>query len=612
VLTAEQLRHGFTIGDRLVEPARNTIRRADGEAHVEPKVMAVLVCLAGRAGEVVTRQEIYDAVWGRAVVSDQALTNCISELRQHLGDDRAGPLFIETVPKRGYRLLAPVRPASEATPAATTGRTAKRRLPLALLALAVVVVPGLLAWWSFSGTARRPASVVVVPFDDPGSAGGFDYLRLALPDEITTLLAASPELVVRPFEHEAVAAPLEAGRSRGATHVVTGHYYLEQAGRLTVAVEAQDVAGERIVWRARLTVPADDLLALRSALAERVRGGLLPALGAAASALTPLPASREAYDLYLRSLGLARHPEPTERAVELLVRAVELDPGFAPAWAALGDRWHAHGSLGRGGEPALEQALAAWQRALELDPGAINPALGIVRLKSESGELEEAYAYGHALAGRFENNAAAQFALAYVYKYGGMLDAAQRHCEAALALDRDNPDLRSCAYAFLYAGKLDRVQAFLDTDEGSFFSTWGTVLLELRRGNAERALVAARLSAPDRHTRMLMEPCLEGRRGTELDEATAAFVAYWSSRRDPELAYGLAPMLEYCGRRAEALDFLERAVAHNFCAYPALDLDPIWDGMREEPRFLRVREDAIACHRRFREAVERAAAGEGS
>src|SRR5690606_16403352 len=162
---------------------------------------------------------------------------------------------------------------------------------------------------------------------------------------------------------------------------------------LTVAVEAQDVAGERIVWRARLTVPADDLLALHAALAERVRGGLLPALGAAAGAVTPMPASREAYDLYLRSLGLPRHPEPTERAVELLVRAVELDPGFAPAWTALGDRWHAHGSLGTGGEAALEQALLAWQRALELDPDAIMAALGIVRLRTESGDLAGAYAH---------------------------------------------------------------------------------------------------------------------------------------------------------------------------------------------------------------------------
>src|SRR5690606_17451 len=137
-LTAEELRQGFTIGDRVVEPARNRIRGPDGEAHVEPKVMDVLVCLAGRAGEVVTRQALYDAVWGKAIVSDQALTNCISELRHHLGDDRAEPRYIETVPKRGYRLLAPVRPAGDAAPAMPTAPATRRRVPLVLPLLGAV------------------------------------------------------------------------------------------------------------------------------------------------------------------------------------------------------------------------------------------------------------------------------------------------------------------------------------------------------------------------------------------------------------------------------------------------------------------------------------------
>ncbi|HLT91166.1 MAG TPA: winged helix-turn-helix domain-containing protein [Woeseiaceae bacterium] len=611
----DHLQQGFTVGDRFVEPARNRIRGPEGEVHVEPKVMAVLVCLAAQAGEVVSRGALYDAVWGKAIVSDQALTNCISELRQLLGDDRAAPRYIETVPKRGYRLLAPVRPAHGPRGPAPPGG---RRRPLGVV-LGVLAVGGalvLFAWWSLTGTREHATSVVVVPFENPGDDAGLDYLRFALPDEITSLLTASRNLVVRPFEHERHGTPLEAGRARNAAHVVTGHYYLEEGDRLTVAVEAQDVAGERLVWRARVTVPAGDLLGMRAALAERVQRGLLPALGVAAPEPGTRPAAADAYRDYLRSLALPKHPEQTVRAIELLERAVALDPQFAPAWSALGLRWYEHGNYGEGREAARTRALAAYRKALELDPAAIPAAVGIVVMTSEAGELEEAYREAKRLVERFDANAEAHLALALVHRFGGLLDASQRHCERAYALDPGNPRLRSCGYSFLYDGKLDRVQAFLDTDEGSYFSHWGTVLLNLRRGDDAAALVAARRVAPDRHTRWFMEACLEGARGEALEARAAAFVGYWSvNRTDPELAYALAPMLEYCGRRDAALEFLARAVAGNFCAFPALDRDPIWGRLRRDARFPGLREDALACHHRYRQAVQavgavrRAAAG---
>ena len=109
VFTPQELQAGFSIADCLIEPRQNRIARGGAEVRVEPRVMDVLVCLAQNAGEVVSRETLNRQVWGNVVVTDQAVTNCISELRQHLGDDRASHRVIETISKRGYRLTAPVR-----------------------------------------------------------------------------------------------------------------------------------------------------------------------------------------------------------------------------------------------------------------------------------------------------------------------------------------------------------------------------------------------------------------------------------------------------------------------------------------------------------------------
>jgi DNA-binding winged helix-turn-helix (wHTH) protein/TolB-like protein len=609
--TGQELRSGFRLGDHLVQPGQNRIVRSDGEARLEPRVMEVLVCLAEHAGEVVSRDTLYERVWGDLVVTDQAVTNCISELRHHLRDDRATPRFIETIPKRGYRLVAPVRTGAPESPqggAARAGDRTSRRRALAGGLLLLVVAFGV-AWSLRQTDGPALTSVAVLPFDNVGGDETLDYLRLALPDEITTLLTKSRDLAVRPFDHRSTADPLAAARARRVGHIVTGHYYFEGSDRLTLAVEAQHVVQERLVWRARITAPAEDLLAMRRQIAERVRLGLLPALGAARNpAPGPSPANDEAYQLYLHSLAIPKHPELTERAIDLLERAVELDPEFAPAWEALGLRYYEHGSYGDGGERARQQSLAAYRRALEVDPALIVAARQIIVFRTEAGDLEAAYREARRLVEESGRSAEAHFALAFVYRFGGLLEASQRHCELALHRDPYDSRLRSCAYSYLYAGELGRVQDFLALDEGSYFSHWGTVLFHLRRKDDAAALNSARQDSPDSPTRQFMEPCLQGERGAALDAPAAGFIRHWQQSSDPELLYALAPMLAYCGRRGDALQFLERAVDSNFCSYPALDEDPAWDAMLRDATFLRIRQKAVACHQRFREIV---AAGTG-
>jgi DNA-binding NarL/FixJ family response regulator/DNA-binding winged helix-turn-helix (wHTH) protein len=115
------LKDGFRIGAHRIEPLSGEISGPSGKRHVQPKVMDVLLCLVAHGGKLVERDAIINEVWGRAT-SEEALTRCISELRAALDDDRGTPRLIQTVPKRGYRLLEPATPDAAASAPADAGR----------------------------------------------------------------------------------------------------------------------------------------------------------------------------------------------------------------------------------------------------------------------------------------------------------------------------------------------------------------------------------------------------------------------------------------------------------------------------------------------------------
>ena len=98
----------FRVGDWWVEPALDAIKRGETLRHVEPKVMAALIALARRAGEVLTKAELTDAVWQVPFISENRLVGVIAELRRAFGDDAGAPRIVETIPTRGYRLAVPV------------------------------------------------------------------------------------------------------------------------------------------------------------------------------------------------------------------------------------------------------------------------------------------------------------------------------------------------------------------------------------------------------------------------------------------------------------------------------------------------------------------------
>lgn len=107
----------FSLGDWLVQPSLNLVSRGETQIRLEPRAIDVLAYLAARAGKVVSKTELIDAVWQKRFVSEATLTHTIAVLRDALGDDVHAPRYIATVHKRGYRIVAPVQSVTALAPA---------------------------------------------------------------------------------------------------------------------------------------------------------------------------------------------------------------------------------------------------------------------------------------------------------------------------------------------------------------------------------------------------------------------------------------------------------------------------------------------------------------
>jgi TolB-like protein len=453
-------------------------------------------------------------------------------------------------------------------------------------------------------------TVVVLPFNDLGADSSLGYLRVAVPDEITTTLSRVASLTVRPFvsnpaDSEGVLDPRKAGEELRADNVVSGQYFRE-GDSLQLTLEVIQVEDNSILWRDSISVPASDLLSLRDQVAQLVQEGLLPKLGVTSPGDSEgtRPTNPEAYELYLHSLVISTDPGPNKRAIELLERAVDLDPHYAPAWERLSLRYAFDGSYGGGGESAFRKAEAAGDRALELDPELMSAASNQVIWQVERADLLGAYDTAAALVDRRPDSAEALFARSYVYRYAGLLDEAMADCDRALALDPKNEGLRSCSIAFIHGQRFEPAMTFLDLTLGSDFYFDVVAHMELGRGRPEAALQSwGRVSAGwASHEGRLLRACLED--APQLPEISREDEAVYDTVRDPETLYFAASEQAFCEQKAPALRLLRRAIARDHCSYPAIDNDRSWDSLREDPDFLALREEAMVCRQRFLDHTE--------
>jgi TolB-like protein/DNA-binding winged helix-turn-helix (wHTH) protein/cytochrome c-type biogenesis protein CcmH/NrfG len=374
-----------------LDPARHRLLDGTREVPLRPKAYDVLRVLAERADRVASKEEIMAAVWPNVFVTDDSLVQCVTEIRQALGD--AGPRIIRTVPRRGYRLVAQVAAADggQTRPTVWVGlrQHRPRRAVLAIAACLLVALAAAGWWWGTRHNtqdaggpwpADRP-SIAVLPFDDLGGDARQERLADAFTEDLITELARARDLLViaRNSAFRYKGKPLdvrEIGRELGVRYVIEGSV---QTGsdRLRVTTQLIDAATGTHLWSERFDRPAADFFALQDEVVGRIVGTLTGFYGplqkaGAEAARRKRPRSLQAYDYYLLSKApYIRHDAAgMAEARPLLERALELDPMLVRAWEVLAwthirDAW---GGWNGDRQRSWEAFHRAARKAVEVDP----------------------------------------------------------------------------------------------------------------------------------------------------------------------------------------------------------------------------------------------------
>ena len=396
----EDLFKGFTIGDWDVFPGRGVLRRGEREERPEPKVFAVLLSLACRDGELVTRDELVDEVWDGRPTSDEPVNRCLSQLRGHL-DDRAKPhQYVETLQRRGYRLMKPVklhgRAKSPTAPDSATPGPSPRlwKIVAALMAL------GFLATIALTMRPLVPdpeiRSIAVLPIENLSGDPANQYIVDGIKNVLARRLAEAPGLTIKNTRVSYDGEPSQIAERLAVDGVLSGAVqlqdstlkvtYLVSRGRDNVTIGSGEVNGSLA-----------GIYALQERLATKVLNGLIPS-----STTTPVAAhtpNAEAYNRYMRGMYALDHRGESKnfaKAVMLFQESIRLDEKFGPAYLALATSYALMPYYSNLPVPETDRAaIQTVEKGIAVDP-SIRAAAGAVygvhyhkqKMWSES---EEAY-----------------------------------------------------------------------------------------------------------------------------------------------------------------------------------------------------------------------------
>jgi TolB-like protein/Flp pilus assembly protein TadD len=538
------MEQSVNFGDYRFEVETGRLWSGAQELRLTPKASAVLKVLVMHAGKPVTKEELFASVWSDTVVSDDALTSCIQELRKALTDDARQPRFIETRHRRGYQFVARLS-GTQAESAAET-----------------------------SSPASEISSIAVLPFADMSPGRDQDYLCEGFAEELINALTRIDGLRVASrtasFQFRSSGADIRAiGQHLGVETLLEGSVR-KSDDRLRVTVQLIEVATGYHRWSQRFDRTLDDVFAIEDEIAENVVASLrgsVPSQREKPSLLRPHTGAA-AYEYYLRGRHhMHRMTQPDlETGGELFERALELDAGYGPAWGCLAA---VHGLLYEwfgAREDDLVQAERASQRALELAPGLAEAHVARAFVLTLSRRYAEA-------AREFEDAIRLNPYFFEAYYYFARASFAQGDIERSAELFRKAAEVRPEDYQslMLLAQSLRMI------------------------GRVEEARAAAREGIHRAEHSLMVNP-LDGRAlslgsGALFHDGQMARAMEWSQRAlalypdDMSALINGACLHAKVGHKEEALELLERVFARGWGKRDWIEHDPDYDILRDDPRF---------------------------
>jgi TolB-like protein/DNA-binding winged helix-turn-helix (wHTH) protein/Flp pilus assembly protein TadD len=384
------------------------LRKHGVRLRLQGQPLQVLAALLKRAGDVVTREELRAQIWttDTFVDFDHSLHNAIARLREVLGDSAERPRFIETLPRRGYRFIAPVdagdlpapsRAAGSATPAALSGhaRLTKSHALLLTTAFAILAV-SIVLWLARTGgapanAAPRLNSIAVLPLENLSGDPSQEFFADGMTDQLITDLAKVGSLRVisrtSVMQYKGTRKGLpEIARELNVDTIVEGSV-IRSGQRVRVTAQLVQAPTDLHLWAETYDRDLGDILKLQGEVAEAIAGQVRAQLTPTQQALIRRAAAVDpaAYDAYLKGrlyfVNEFTKPDSLKKAQHLFEEAIQKDPNFALAYAGLADTYlylTFSGTLPK--ESAYQSAKKALAKALELDDtiGEAHDTLGVL------------------------------------------------------------------------------------------------------------------------------------------------------------------------------------------------------------------------------------------
>ena len=364
------------LGEWQVHLSSHRLTRKDEIRKLEPRMMATLSCLLRNQGRVVTRMQLESEIWPNAVVGYDTLSNTVSRLRKLLGDSDASARIIETIPKVGYRLIStePVVPPDKYFIASLPDKSLNRILRSSsfLLIVLLLLVFGvtnnlqlsdLLTFNDRTPLAVNEPSLAVFPFVNLGTDPEQDYLSSGLSADLTSSLSKISGLKVvsrySAFAHRDESTSLQKIASQlGVQYVLQGTIRKDE-DRIRVNVNLIDTKSERYLWAETYDDTLNDIFVFQNRLRHRITQALSVVLTLDEQiAITHAETfSAQAYEAFLKGWEnfKRRSPEGFVKARDYLTRAVQIDPQYSRANAALAALY-------------WETRSQGWGLSLQIDP----------------------------------------------------------------------------------------------------------------------------------------------------------------------------------------------------------------------------------------------------